>query len=130
MNLAKLSLVNATEVRKAANDAVDWTDVFYTGARGHNDNADAFRHALWNAFMVKRIGYAEAKKWADAHEDYPNNPELEKRMDLHNNNLGRSLYTYTQNHNLADKIRQAIRNGKGLRFGIRRARPALVPTGW
>ncbi len=63
-----------------------------TAAVQHNGNGDAFRHALWNYGMVLDVGASFAKKWADAHENgTPNNPALEKEMDLYNNNVGRGL---------------------------------------
>ncbi|QLH06079.1 DUF6973 domain-containing protein [Nitrosopumilus ureiphilus] len=60
---------------------------------GHNDDADAYRHALWNCLMARQIGASEAKKFGDAHENYDGNPENEKEMDLHNNKKGRDLAT-------------------------------------
>ncbi len=34
----------------------------------HNDNADAFRHTLWNAYNAHDCGVSYAKQFADAHE--------------------------------------------------------------
>lgn len=57
----------------------------------HNDNADAFRHATWNALMVYHVGSSYAKSFADAHEyGTPDNPPLEFQMDMFNNALGSS----------------------------------------
>ncbi len=71
---------------------------------------DAFRHTFWNCCMVRAFKIAGgllpdeehpfvseytaedlAKLWADAHEAFPGNPENEKAMDLHNNQVGRNL---------------------------------------
>jgi hypothetical protein len=66
--------------------------------------ANALRHATWNALMVKRANdnlvgggniTAAAKKayeFATAHEDNPKNTiEVNKKMDLHNNSVGRNV---------------------------------------
>ena len=56
----------------------------------HNGRMDAFRHAIWNATMCQLVGPFWAKKYADAHENGdPDQPDWEKRMDLHNNYKGR-----------------------------------------
>ena len=58
-----------------------------------NGNGDAFRHTLWNYGMSQDVGVAFAKTWGDAHENgTPNNPALEKQMDLFNNGVGRYQY--------------------------------------
>lgn len=69
-----------------------------------DSNANALRHATWNALMVKRaydspIGggdlKAAAKKayeFATAHEDNPKNTnKTNMAMDLHNNTVGRNV---------------------------------------
>ena len=69
-----------------------------------DSNANAIRHATWNALMVKRaydnpIGggdlKAAAKKayeFATAHEDNPKNTNKKNMaMDLHNNTVGRNV---------------------------------------
>jgi hypothetical protein len=54
---------------------------------------NAFQHAIWNALLTHEFGYQDAKEWADAHEDVdgPLSPmqERSRRMDLHNNAVGR-----------------------------------------
>lgn len=124
INLTKLSPSDAVKVLKSKERAEYWTKVWYQYASGHNDNADAFRHAIWNTFMVQKIGIREAKKWADAHEDFKGNPYLEKKMDLHNNQLGRSLNISSREDEVVSRVRKAIRNGKGLRI----VSGKLVPT--
>lgn len=57
----------------------------------HNWNWDAYRHILWNYIMARDVWYDFAKKWSDAHENYPGNPEIEKTMDLHNNSIWLSM---------------------------------------
>lgn len=71
--------------------AVEYTDKNYSGV-AYNNNADAFRHTIWNYGMVIDVGYDFAKKWGDAHEiGDTDNPVLEKVMDLYNNNIGLNL---------------------------------------
>ncbi|MFJ7217690.1 DUF6973 domain-containing protein [Amycolatopsis sp. NPDC098790] len=58
----------------------------------HLGPADAFRHALWNCQMAKRLGAARAEQFATAHEnDGPSTIAFDNQMDLHNNATGRSL---------------------------------------
>ena len=66
-----------------------------------NTPANAFRHALWNFIICEKChkiakSSDKAKSWSkkitDLHEKLLPNSELEKRMDLHNNGIGRSLF--------------------------------------
>ncbi|WP_295903102.1 DUF6973 domain-containing protein [uncultured Bdellovibrio sp.] len=55
----------------------------------HIDNkADAFRHYYWAGMVGKQLGDEKGRKFLDAHESDPDNPDKEKRMDLYNNNEG------------------------------------------
>ncbi|MFA9397215.1 MAG: hypothetical protein ACERKV_02985 [Clostridiaceae bacterium] len=73
--------------------AIDATIASWSNSNGyHNDNADAFRHSLWNALMSKHCGTSYAERFANAHEtDNPNNDKLERDMDINNNSVGRNL---------------------------------------
>lgn len=76
--------------------ALGYAEDNYQSAYLHNDNGDAFRHALWNYGMAIDVGVSFAKTWSDAHENgTANNPALEKQMDLFNNGVG--LYQYSLN---------------------------------
>lgn len=55
----------------------------------HNGKGDAFKHAYWSALMAFYHSELWAKALGNAHEMRPNNPKIEKRMDLHNNAVGR-----------------------------------------
>ena len=58
----------------------------------HNNKGDAFRHAYWNAILSRMIGRSSAKLWTDAHENgAAGQPVRQKRMDLHNNWVGRDV---------------------------------------
>lgn len=73
------------------------------GNTHHKDNkANAFRHALWNMLLVRYAMVFEndvkqavrwARKLTDWHEDFSPNDPLARTMDLHNNRIGRDLYT-------------------------------------
>ena len=77
------------------------------GSRHHrNTPANAFRHALWNFYIARACsrGKANIDKvlwWAEEittwHEDFSKNPPLARRMDLHNNNIGRVLFASNPN---------------------------------
>lgn len=57
---------------------------------GHNDEADAFRHALWSGLMAWSIGGALAEAFGTAHESDATAMN-EVIMDLHNNDVGRQI---------------------------------------
>lgn len=56
-----------------------------------NGRADAFRHCYWLCLMAKAIGALEAFLVGTTHECCVKNSEEERTMDLHNNEVGRSL---------------------------------------
>ncbi len=93
----------------------------------HNDEGDAFRHAYFNALNTKSFGSDLAMKLGYAHEFYPNNPNVEFRMDIFNNREGRSIaltYPCSSNTQLADLIYNATANGE-LRMIYNKG---LIPT--
>ncbi|WP_324720281.1 DUF6973 domain-containing protein [Salinimicrobium sp. HB62] len=87
---------------KATNRTVKICNQLY-GALHHEDNkTNAFRHALWNYLICKYClsvaGSVEkaagwSKKITDLHERLSPNSGLAKAMDLHNNRIGRELFT-------------------------------------
>ena len=72
------------------------------GDQHHFDNpTNAFRHAFWNYLICVKCyevsGSREkvadwAEKITDLHEDLSPNDELAKKMDLHNNRIGRETF--------------------------------------
>ena len=56
-----------------------------------NKEPDAFRHTFLSALNSWLLGPELAKKFGDAHEDFPANPENQKEMDLYNNSVGYEL---------------------------------------
>ncbi|WP_174464137.1 hypothetical protein [Myxococcus sp. CA056] len=55
----------------------------------HNGKGDAFKHAYWMGLLTFYHSELWAKALGNAHEMRPKNPKIEKRMDLHNNTVGR-----------------------------------------
>ncbi len=75
----------------AGKGAWNYTQLSF-GKNSTDDNIDAFRHALWNIWIVWALNNEWAKKWTDAHENgapYQNSASLEYKMDMHNNSEGR-----------------------------------------
>lgn len=89
----------------------------------HNDNADAFRHTLWNAYNAHDCGVSYAKQFADAHEKDNPNDALENQMDLFNNALGRTIGSRSYSGNssqvsyaIRQAVLKAVKNGEARRF--------------
>lgn len=88
----------ALKVNEAKNIATDQTLKKFN-ENGLGDRSDAFRHGIWNAEMTVLIGKEKAELFATAHEDkavtgnesdgYPKTAHRD--MDLHNNEVGRSI---------------------------------------
>lgn len=99
INLAVTRFREVGSVQEANNQAFNITQGYY-GKNGHNDESDAFRHAYFNYILSKKIGSASTKLWADAHEEVPvgngagQQPQIEKDMDLHNNQWGRNVFDW------------------------------------
>lgn len=55
-----------------------------------NDESDAFRHFLWAALLTKELGKSRAKEFLDAHEADPDQPDIERQMDMNNNSRGQA----------------------------------------
>lgn len=89
---------DALKVNTARNVATEQTEAKF-GYSGLGDRSDAFRHGIWNAEMVILIGDEKAEMFATAHEDKDTqgvesdgySKEAHKAMDLHNNEVGRSI---------------------------------------
>ncbi|QKG85334.1 hypothetical protein GXN76_13190 [Kroppenstedtia pulmonis] len=104
----------ANKVRSAANKARAETRKRF-GWSGRDDCSDAFRHAYWNALMVKRVGSNWAKRWGDAHEQSGNRNKLDKKMDLYNKRIGRSIAiknSRASESKLANLVYKAMKNGR------------------
>lgn len=78
---------NPIVAKQFYNNAQKAATAVYSMAGQHNGIADAVRHAYWSALNFRDHGDL-AKRYGNAHEANPNQPILEKQMDLHNNNIG------------------------------------------
>ena len=86
---------------KATNKAVEICNRLY-GQLHHEDNrTNAFRHALWNYLICKYCfsvagSREKAVRWSkeitDLHERLSPNETLARKMDLHNNRIGREIF--------------------------------------
>jgi len=52
---------------------------------------DAFKHIYWSYHLTKTFGPDFAKEITDAHETLPNNTPQQRKMDFHNNEIGRAI---------------------------------------
>ena len=92
-------------------DAQSSTEVIYASSYRHNNNGDAYRHAYWSALMVIKIGSTWAQRWNFAHEDgYPNQPEMERNMDIYNNMKGREIAENEGLYATETEIQRAVEN--------------------
>jgi hypothetical protein len=82
----------ALKINNNKNQAIQMTFAKFPTGTHHNDCADAFRHAFFNALNTIDCGESIAKEFGDAHEsEVPQSQINEKIMDLHNNSIGRSI---------------------------------------
>ena len=114
--LAKNDYIAAYQVNESKKITEKYIDKTY-GRENDFDGTqvNAYRHAMWNAVMTDKIGEEKAKKFADAHEQFPNNPVEHMEMDLHNNELGRRIaieYAGQGYDVFSQKIQEAINNGE------------------
>lgn len=65
----------------------------------HNGKGDAFRHAFFSALNSKSLGVIKARELGNAHETI-SKEILETKMDLRNNDIGRSLFLSLSNFTL------------------------------
>lgn len=86
------------------------------GGKGNPDGqADAFRHAYWNALMTQQYGEAWAAEYATSHERNPKSNHIAVAMDLHNNEVGREIARANPNataDQYAGLVEQAVRDGR------------------
>lgn len=78
-----------------------------------NNKANAFRHALWNILIIKKCNHynnnikkciAWTKTITDWHETFSVNKDLERKMDIHNNEVGRNFYPKIRDFTLDEVI--------------------------
>ena len=88
-----------------------------SGLSGLEDgNADAFRHSLFNALNTQTVGEKVTKELGDAHEeDRPSQDAKAKKMDLHNNGVGKEVSEDNPDASIMDiasKLLDKMENGE------------------
>lgn len=64
------------------------SSLFYFPNQELSDEGDAFRHFIWAGLLTKELGFEKAKEFLDAHENDPDQPISEQKMDIFNNSQG------------------------------------------
>jgi peptidoglycan hydrolase-like protein with peptidoglycan-binding domain len=88
----------------------------YPDLKADDDEADAFRHALWSYKLAKKYDSDYAKMITDSYErsEFNDRKKGSLLMDLHNNAIGRTLAKDERNYTQKDEdvIREAIKRGE------------------
>jgi hypothetical protein len=99
----------------------------------HDNDADAFRHALWSFLVTREMGTEAAKSFGDAHERYDERQKQGSQlMDLFNNNVGRRLALDPRNKDRSaeEVILEALRNGQLQTRSFRLPGPSAPEPQW
>lgn len=90
-----------------------------------NNRANAFRHALWNYLLCEEylkvsgspeVAVAWSKKITDLHEKISPNSEIAKAMDLHNNFIGRELFSEAdKNLDIREHLNAMAKNAREIK---------------
>lgn len=88
------------------------------GKKHYQDNREnAFRHAYWNFLIAEKVFQKNnsveesiiwAKKITDLHERMAPNQALARAMDLHNNEVGRNLFSNHPEENAVEKLQDLM----------------------
>ena len=98
---------------QATRQTIDICNELYHKEHHLTGKPNAFRHALWNILICKKIfkvsknvitSVAWAKTITDLHEELAPNDLLDKTMDLHNNEYGRQLFLEHSQQDKAELI--------------------------
>jgi len=117
VQIGNVGPLDAYRALKASEDATQKAEKY---AQEHNlpnveDNeADALRHCAWNVQMTREIDEKQAKQVADKHEElHPGKPGSRK-MDEHNNKVGREIANDPVYKNLSpfEAAEKALEEGK------------------
>ena len=68
---------------------------------------DAYRHIYWSYHLARELGADLAKEITDAHETVPGNTPQERKMDYHNNDVGRK---YACTNMSEEEIKNIVEN--------------------
>ncbi len=70
---------------------------------------DAFKHIYWSYQLTRTFGPEFSKEITDAHETMPNNTPAQRKMDFHNNEIGRILASESLN---VEDLRKYVLNSE------------------
>ena len=94
----------AHRVQQASDRAHRKSTEFYPGVDPQDTKRDAHRHVYVNMMLRRYVGATAAKIIADRHENQNDNVSTARVMDLHNNDIGRSVrYNAFRGHWLWDR---------------------------
>jgi hypothetical protein len=113
--LDELGALGIVDLADLADSAYGTAEERFPGQGREDGHNDAFRHAYWNALMVREYGEDWAREYATAHEGVAGNMTDREAMDLFNNEVGRQIAVenpFASDEELADLIEQAIRDGE------------------
>jgi len=118
---------NAVDAKKAANEWGESKQDDDEKPKGeHNGRTDAVRHALWSALNARDVGEGNARRFAKAHEADSDQPDVERQMDHHNNEVGIQIGLANPDASAGELlvlIDQAYENGELMR----EPNPAISP---
>ncbi|MCF8255536.1 MAG: hypothetical protein K9J84_13250, partial [Bacteroidia bacterium] len=121
----------AASVHYNMGQAFDVTQQMFPNVRNaHNNAADAFRHAYFNALNARSIGHELAYQFGVAHETWVGNPALERAMDLTNNVFGINVaiqHPCWSNAQIANYIYNSVSNGQLIMIQNGRFVPTRIP---
>lgn len=102
--------------------------------QGRNDESDAFRHFVWAALITNELGLDIANEFLTAHEDEDGQPQLEKEMDIFNNNLGSDFVVNRKNKKIPlelDEVENAAFNKlRSNQLKILKSNQKKIPNGY
>lgn len=70
---------------------------------------DAYKHVYWSYHLTRTFGPEFSKEITDAHETLPNNTPSQRKMDFHNNEIGRKLASKSLS---VEDLRKHVLNSK------------------
>lgn len=112
--LDQLSLGDKVRFYDMMTEAEDTALGMYPGDVQQDDHTDAFRHVYWNAMMTQEFGEDWTNEYTSKHEGRDDNKAVREAMDLHNNEIGRTIALQNPDasrEELKDLTEQAVARG-------------------
>lgn len=102
---------------RATRETMQLCDRLFGKKHDQDNRENAFRHAYWNFLIAKKVFRSNnsveksliwAKKITDLHERLAPNKALVRAMDLHNNEVGRNLFSNNSEENAVEKLQNLM----------------------